>query len=209
MAATDILSLVEARAAVNLGSSQDRDTQLQTHVTAISQRIDKICGPVVNRTISAEAHNGGVWRIWLDHTPVSSVTTVLEYRHTTETELTAETNALKPGNAYLLDHQGLRYYIWRRSGGADTNFPTGRRNVLVTYVAGRGFADTASVDAKFKLAAEAVLRRTWKREQSAWGQSQDFFADVENPAPTLGFYKAVDPMVRELLEDEILPVAVA
>lgn len=207
MADSDLLTLAEARDAVNL-TGNDHDTELAVYVTAVSQRIDSLCGPVVNRTVTDELHDGGRARIFPRYTPVSSVTSITEYVSTTGTALTAETNATKPASGYLLDHTGTLSYIWRRSGGADRAFADGRRNVSITYVAGR-YASTATVEERFKTAAAGVLRRIWKREQSAWAQAANFFPDTENPAPSLRFFKAVDPIIAELLSDQLLTVAVA
>lgn len=205
MADNDILTLAEARTAVNLGTNTNQDTQLEQFLTGISQRIDILCGPVVIRTVTNERHDGGVERIFLDETPVSTVATVVEWRHTTSNSLTAESDSSKPADAYLLDNTENLYYIWRRSGGSDARFPEGRRNVVVTYDAGRA-ADTASVDDKFQVAASSILRRLWKREQSAWAQTSEFFSQVDDPATAdrfRGFFRTVDPVVKELLPDEL------
>lgn len=202
--ATDLLSLAEGRTAVNLGSSTNQDTELAQFISGISGRIDALCGPVVGRTITDEAHDGGKARIWFDFTPVLSVSTVTEYRQTEATSLTAETNASKPTDSYLLDRKGLYYYAWRRNTGVDSTYPAGRRNIVTTYTAGR-YADTASVDEQFKLAAASVLRRIWHRESSIWAQSPDWSQALDNPGPSVGFFKAVDPMIKELLADQLLP----
>lgn len=206
MATLDLLDLDEARRAVNLPSpsTSDADDDLKLFVSGISGRIDELCGPVVQRTITDEKHDGGRCRILLDLQHVSSVTSVSEWAGTTETTLAAETNASKPASGYLLDPVGPYGFVYRRASNGDATFPAGRRNVLVTYVAGR-YADTAAVDERFKLAASAVLRRVFKREQSSWAHTPDFFTDTENPRPGLMFYKAVDPMLIEFLADELLP----
>jgi hypothetical protein len=209
MAARDLLSMEEARRAVNLpnpASPSAHDDDLQLYVTGISGRVDKLCGPVVQRAVTGERHNGGRCKVLLAQQHVASVTSVAEWSGTTETTLTGETDASKPGAGYLLDSGagGIYAWVYRRSGDADAVFPPGRRNVIASYVAGR-YADTDSVDETFKLAAGAVLRRMWKREESSWAHAPDFFADTENPAPSLGFFKAVDPMLKELLADELLP----
>lgn len=207
MATRDLLTIVEARSAVNLpAASSTHDTDLQLFVTGISGRIDALCGPVVQRTITGERHNGGTSHVLLHYQHVASVTSVAEWVSGSATTLTEETDAVKPAQAFLLDPGEGGIYAWliRRAAGADARFPAGRRNIVVSYSAGR-YADTASVDATFKLTATAVLRRIWKREQSSWAHSPDFFADTEDPRPTLSFFKAVDPMVTELLADELLP----
>lgn len=205
MAATDLLTIVEARRAVNHPAGDtSHDVDLQLYITGISGRVDAICGPVVVRTVTGEEHNGGRSKILLDVQRVSSVTSVSEFSNTTETVLSEESNATKPTSGFLRHTVTPYDWIIRRSGNADATFPSGRNNVVVTYVAGR-HADTASVDETFKLAAASVLRRIWKREQSSWAQQRDFFPDTENPRPTLTFFKAVEPMIRELLADEVLP----
>lgn len=205
MAAADLLSLAEARSAVNLPTGAGaHDTDLQLFLTGLSRRIDQLCGSVVIRTVTAERHDGGSHRIWLEKSPASSITSVSEWLDTTETVLTSETDSVKPADAYLLGNTGPLSFIRRRNTGTDARFATGRENVVITYPSGR-YADTASVDELFKLAAASILRRIWKREQSSWAQEPDFFPDTENPRPGLQFFKAVDPMIMEFLADELLP----
>lgn len=203
--ALDVLTLEEAKTALNLKlDTYTHDAEVAMWVTAVSRRLDDICGPIVTRTVTEEIHSGGGSALWLYKTPVASITTLTEYSSTTGTVLTAETNTTKPDAGYLLDPEAGRVY--RRAGGGASTFTAGDRNIVVTYVAGR-FAGTASVDPKFKAAAGAVLRRLWSREQGAWARGADPF--LETGAGTVGFFKAVDPMVREFLADEVLPPVVA
>lgn len=210
MAATDILTIDEARTAVNLGGQSSQDAQLGMFVSGITGRIDDLCGPVVIRTVTDEAHDGGDRRIWLDESPVDSVTTVVEWLSTTSNNLTAETNSSKPASGFLLDHAGNAAYLIRRSSGSDTRFPAGRRNVVVTYEAGR-FASTSAVDGKFKLAVASILRRVYKRESAVWSHSPGAFSelDADTPTPSGMFFRALDPMVKEFLGDEVRPPQVA
>lgn len=186
--------------AVAAGGGGTHDTRLALWITAVSRRVDDICGPVVIRTVTNELHDGGRNTIVLDKGPVSSVTSVTEYDGTTATTLTAETNATKPTDAYLVEREGRVVFLRRRSSDADKDFEDGRNNIEVTYEAGR-YADTASVDAKFKEAASAVLRRIQKREGGAWAQGADPFARP----PEIGFFRAMDPMIEEFLGDELEP----
>lgn len=205
MAVNDLLTLVEARSAVNLPAGAGaHDADLQLFVSGLSRRVDQLCGSVVIRTVTAERHDGGTHRIWLEKSPASSITSVSEWLDTTQTVLAAETDGVKPADAYLLGNTGPLSFIRRRNAGTDARFARGRENVVATYQAGR-YADTASVDSLFKLAAGAILRRIWKREQSSWAQAPDFFPDTEDPRPGLQFFKAVDPMITEFLADELLP----
>lgn len=203
MAATDVLTLAEAKTAINQ-SGPTHDGEIALWVSAVSRRLDDLCGPVVIRTVTDEKHDGGGRFVQLRYTPCSKtsateITTAVEYDGTTERALTAETNAEKPTDGFLFDQTlGLLY---RRSGNIDARFAAGRLNVVVTYQGGR-YADTASVDERFKLTAGAILRRLWQREQGAWSTGGDPFTDQG----TVGFFRAMsDSVVTEFLSDELKP----
>ena len=206
-----LLDRIEAYEAINdtttaAAADSERDDEfIGIWVPAISRRIDELCGPVVKRTITDERHDGGRHVIRLRHVPISSVTTVTEYDGTAATVLAEETNETKPDDAYLVDGGRYDRDLRRRSGESDVNFAVGRRNVEVTYEAGR-YADTASVDPKFKMTAAAILRRLWSREAGAWAAGGDPFAEAGQGQ--VRFHKTVDPMVREFLADELRPPAV-
>lgn len=193
----DILTLAEAQTATSVTS--DHDSELALFVTSVSRRIDDLCGPVVVRTVTDELHDADGPLLFLRQPPVSSVTTVTEYLSGTGTVITAETVDTSGG---YLSRDGV---LARRSGFATTSW-NGR--ISVTYVAGR-YADTASVDAKFKMAASAILRRLWQREAAAWSRGGDPFAATELAPGGVGFFRAVDPMVQEFLAGELLAPVVA
>lgn len=204
--AIDLLTLAEGKEAVNLpASTSSQDDRLAQYITGISRRVDNLCGNVVQRTVTGEKHDGGGRvRILLFEHYAQAISSFVEYSNITETTLTAETNASKPANSYLLVNEEPYSFVYRRSSNSDKVFPKGRQNLVVTYLSGRA-ADTASVSEDFKLAAASVLRRVFKRESSSWSQTPQFFPDTENPSPQLTFFKAVDPMLRELLASELLP----
>lgn len=208
MALTDILNLIEARAAVNIPTGvTSQDSDLTLFVAGISSRVDALTGPVVSRSVTGERHSGmsaGRGRFMLDLQYVSAITSLSEWDGTTQTVLSAETDGVKTSSDYLLDSIGPYAIVYRRSNGTDAVFPAGRRNLVASYTAGR-FANTASVTEQFKLAVSAVLRRMWKREQSSWAQTPDFFDDTENPTQRLAFFRAIEPMLAELLADQLLP----
>lgn len=192
----DLLTLAEARAAINVDSGHT--AILEQTITGISRRIDEICGPVVVRTITDEIHYpSGNSPIFLDHQPVSSITSLIEYSSGTGTALTAEDH--DTSGTYLL-RDGM---IVRRSGFYTTSWYGS--TIKVTYVAGRA-ATTATVDARFKTAAAAILRRWWAREAPAWARGGDPFAQEGGG---IGFFKVVEPVVLEFLADEMRPPAVA
>lgn len=201
----DILTLNEAKSAINLAATNTaHDTELAQFVTAVSRRVDDLCGPVVVRTITGELHDGAGSIILLKQWPVSSVTTIAEWASGTSTALTVETLAAATANDYTVDTSiGA---VTRRSSWSTRTFAAGQANVVVTYVAGR-YANTAGVDPKFKLAAASVLRRLWKREAGAWAQTPDSLFSEEGVG--LAFFNAVDKVVDELLGDERKAPAVA
>jgi hypothetical protein len=93
---------------------------------------------------------------------VASVTTLTEHQGTTPLTLTVEAVTTSPSNGFLLDTSLGK--VVRRAGKRDWWFPSGRGNVVVTYVAGR-YASTLEVDQRFKRAALITLRNLWSREQ--------------------------------------------
>lgn len=196
----DLVTLAEGYRALNDKVSADAgagsyDTILAQWITAISRRIDDVCGPVVNRTITSEQHRGGRETIIPLHRPVSSVSSINEYEGTTAQALAAENLAggVTTGNDYWLDPDTS--IIYRRSSGRRWFFASNR--VIVTYVAGRA-ANTAAVDAKFKLAAGSILHRLWARDAGAWARG----GDPLGPDGEIGFFRAVDPMINEFLANE-------
>lgn len=202
----DLISLDEAKRALNIPLADTTfDTEVASYVTAVSQGLDDLCGPVVHRTITDEVHDGGLDYILPIRTPVASVTTVKQYLSGTATTLTAETVAVSTTNDYLLVAVGTHgATIRRRSTWSDSVFPAGRGNVVITYVAGR-FANTAAVSPKFKQGAAKMLAHMWRGDQGAG--TSTFGAPVDQPVFGLGF--AIPNAVVELLADERKPPAMA
>jgi hypothetical protein len=205
-AALDWLTLAEAKQALNIDAAVTTfDAEVASYVTAVSQRLDELTGAMVYRTITDETHHGGLASVTLNYRPVVSISAISEYAYTTQTTLTAETNATKPTSGYLLDaNWGVLY---RRSGGGDSLFPTGMGNVVVTYVAGR-YATTALVDPKYKQAAATFLAHLWRLEQ---GSGSATFGGVSETTSGLspGFGFAIPNRVMELVAEDLAPPAVA
>ena len=203
----DILTLDEAKRALNIPLADTSfDTEVASYVTAVSQRIDDLCGPVVQRTITGEAHDGGRSFIFPVHTPVASVTSIAQYLSGTATTLTAETVSTSTSTNYLLtDASTHASLIRRRSSWSDSVFTDGRANVVITYVAGR-FANTAAVSPKFKQGAAKMLSVMWKGDQGAG--TVTFGAPVgDDDLGIIGF--AIPRAVLELLAEEIRPKVIA
>lgn len=194
--ALDLLTLTEAKRAINLATTDTtQDDELRTLVAAVSLRLDRLCGPVVRRTVTDEPYDGGTTHLFLRHAPAAAtsattITAVKEYSGTSLTTLAAESVGTQPSAGYSFEQRtGI---LTRRAGGVDGTFADGRQNVLVTYSAGR-YADTASVAANFKQAAAITLAHVWRLEQG--------FAGVETELVGTGF--AFPRRALEFIRDEI------
>jgi hypothetical protein len=190
--AIDIISLAEAKAALNITAST-WDTELATYVTAASQAIDRLCGPVITRTITGETHHGGRHSIWLRHTPVVTISSIVEYDGTVATTLAAETNTAKTANDYAIDLATGR--VTRRQSNFASRFPIGMNNVVVTYTAGRG----AAADDRFKLACSLILANIWRGEQ---GSGTVTFGAPFEEAP-FGATFFIPNKARQMLVDDL------
>lgn len=201
MATLDILSLPEAKAALNLTGVTVHDAEIAPWVTATSLLLDRKIGPVVRRTITDEVLDGGRNFARTRLYPVTSFTTVTEYSGLTATVLTVETNLSHPASAYRPERYSsdptlYSGRIYRRATGSSTWYPTGSGNVVVTYVAGR-YADTATVDERFKAAARLTLQNLWNSQRPNLAQVGEF----EIPQSNWPKF-SVPNAVREMLADE-------
>jgi hypothetical protein len=202
VAANDLLTLAEAYRALNDQVSADRvsadpppspttrDLEMAVWVSGMSERIDDLCGPVVIRA-RTKTRMPGRERLLIEG-PVASVTS-LTYGDPPTT--------LDPAT-YELEVTKLLTIVHPKG----TVLPASRAGFTVTWQTGR-VADTASVSAKFKLAAGAILRRLNARDGGAWARGGDPF--TESGTGPVGFFRVVDPAVDEFLADELLPPAVA
>lgn len=188
MATTDVLSLDEAMTAISMtGSGARHAAQVALFVSAVSELLDSIVGPIVYRTITNEPHDtDGL--IVLNYQPVAAITSVTEYQSGSPSVLTAETSTVSGG--YLLRNGMLA----RRSGFSTTRW---YGPVAVTYTAGR-YADTASVGAKFKLTAMEIVSSEWQNYAAAWTRGDPFAAPDGG-----GLYgESVQKIVNKFLADE-------
>ena len=204
----DVITLAEGKSAVNIASSDtSQDTELAGYITAVSRRLDSLCGPIVVRTITAENHlTNGENRVRLRVVPINSITAVEEYdSQGTLLTLTGETKTSKPGDAYLVDPTTtVRQYLVRRSYGLNYTFPPSGW-LHVDYVAGR-YDTTALVDPVFKQAAAIMIANLWRREQGVGSNTFGNAGDMFNPLiPTF----AVPRAVLELLAEHLRPAGIA
>lgn len=202
----DVLTLTAAKQAINMSLTTSKDDdRLQRDITMISRVIDDACGPVVQRTVTAEQHDGGCPRIRLRRRPVVSITTVEEARIGAVATLTEQAFG-ETGDGYIApnwprDPSLKSGIIHRRRYGTDQVWWPGSSTVQVTYEAGR-FATTATVDPRFVECAGTILRRLWKRESGVWSRSPDFVSELDS-AVGVGFFRVAEPYIKELLWDEM------
>jgi len=204
----DVVTLAEGKSAINIASSDtSQDTELAAYITAVSRRLDSLCGPVVARTIAEEDHlTYGQHVIETRLRPIYTVQAVVEYDSAgVHTHLTEETITTKPADAWLIDPTTTaRFRILRRSEGLPYTYPEGGI-VRVEYQAGR-YANTAAVDPVFKQAAAIMIANLWRREQGVGSNTFGTAGDMFNPlVPTF----AVPRAVLELLAEYLRPAGIA
>lgn len=189
----DVVSLAEAKRMLSVGAVDTKDNDhLERLVTVVSRRLDKLVGPIVQRTVTAEQHDGCSGAVWTYLAPCEVITTVVEDGVTlSASDYHAE--------VYEPDPSLYRGEIVRLSGGWPTFWSPGFHNVQVTYTAGR-FEDTASVGAVYKEAAALMLKNLWRAYNENVGQVNEYDVPVSN-FPTF----AVPQVVRDLLHSELQP----
>lgn len=152
MAGTDLLTEGEAHDALRGLRGPTRDADVMVYVSAVSARLDDVCGPIVART-RTEYHRAGQVLI-LDYPPVGALTSVTTRIGTTVTTLTvgdlvvAGQVVTRPGYVFDADGPG----------------------VTVTYSAGR-CATTETVPNLFKVAARLFLQAIWRPAEGAGSET--------------------------------------
>ena len=194
MATRDLLTDAEARQILGIGAADtSKSDSLARAVTAVSDRICAAVGTVVAGTV-VDAFDGGCSTVWLRQPVYGTLTYVVEYDSTTAATLTAESNTSKPSAGYHLGT--LNGQLTRRDCNADSYFPAGRGNVVVSYTVGR-CASTATVPERFKEAAAVTLKNWWKMYEAGVARTGEYDMPHAN-FPTFAVPKAA----KELLGDE-------
>lgn len=203
----DLLTLAEGKAAIGQSANSEVGfvARLESAITAVSQRIVDLCGPVVTRTFTAETYDGGDGDIILRNAAwgdlaTTTIASLSEYDTSgAATALTAEDFDTKPADGYLI--VARRATITRRSSGGRYYFAPGIDNVVVTYTSLRA-ATTAAVPAIFKDAARTMLAHTWRQQGPQAGTAR---SDVDG-APIFGVAPfSVPRAVTDMLTHHIRP----
>jgi len=161
----------------------------------------------VRRTVT-EIHPGGDPYVVLEQVPASrtsttTLATVREWLGGTATVLTEETLAASSSAAFLFEVEtGILY---RRSNFGPSWFPS-RSRVEVVACAGR-FADTASVDARFKEACGIVVAHLWRAKAAGPAVAQESLSDGAAHYGVAPW--AIPKAAKDLLRDELRPPVLA
>jgi len=150
----------EVDAELNTDTSQN--SEIQGFIDSITRVVETIVGPV-NSTPYVEWHDGGSDTIVLKHVPVVSIDAITEYAGTSPTSLAGEALDASPATFSAAGYQfnpetGV---VYRTNMGAPYRFPAGRRNVKVSYHAGR-----SEVPANVREAALELIRLHWRPQRS-------------------------------------------
>jgi hypothetical protein len=167
-------------------------------ISAVSGRLDQLCGPVVVRSVT-DFRDGGDYTIYLNpiYLPVSSVTSVTEYQSGTAVTLTANTNTTAVADGYLLRTETGE--LTRRNGFYDQVFYPGRQNIRIVWSAGR-YATTATVGTQFKQAALICISHLWQAEN---GTRNTTFGGPEDGSFGPGW--AIPKRALDILGTEVRP----
>lgn len=195
MAALDIITEAEARAAIRLPTGQT--TEIQAMVSGLSAWVDQLCGPVVARSVTEVVSGPYSGPVLLTSTPVISITSVVE--HVGSTNTTIDTGD------YELASTGHYARLFRLSGGYDSAWTAGSRNFTVTLSSGR-YANTAAVGYDWKERFRSLLIEKWQYESATWQRNRGEFAADEFGNP-VGF--DAEARIRQLFASDLLPPGMA
>lgn len=196
MAELDIISLEEGQAAVKAFSATNAP-DLEATITGISGAIDEACGAVVAREVTelvSGPYSGG---LLLTSTPVLEVTGVVETSGVTPATLDeADWN---------LEADGHYARLFRLSGGYDSTWVRGRRNIAVTLMSGR-FESTADVSYRWREGFKSVLIAKWQWEAPMWARNRGEMQTDDGGFP-VPFN--LDAAIRAAFPLDVLPPGIA
>jgi hypothetical protein len=186
--ATDIVTLAEAKLQLNIPASDTTsDAELAGFISAATQPVEDVVGPVVNRT-AVDVFDGGRSQLLLTQRPVSSITSVVD------------TGATVSSGSYTFN--AASGVLTQIAGPSPLPFLVGVQSVTVTYVAGR-VANTAAVAASafgnMRLAALIIVQHLWDTQRPA--AAGPFTQGVDDYDPRYGF--SVPRRATELLGERV------
>jgi hypothetical protein len=155
-----IIGLAQARGGLRLPAGQTvSDEDLRDLIAAATPIMEDLCGPILSQTCD-ETHDGGRPNVRLLKAPIISVATVIESYGAGY----SRTLTLQPPDGGTFDSYGYSVdlrdgVITRRVSGVATVFVAGRRNIHVTYVAGRSV-----LPANLVRGTRRLIRWLWQTE---------------------------------------------
>jgi len=188
MAATDLLTIQEARSALRFGVTDvELEPELERLISSTSQLFDDYFGAMVARTVTAELHDtpraGRPVRLRVR--PAYSITTV-----------TVDGTAVA-SSGYTVGAGGDGNLLYRLTASQYSSWQAVQaQGISVTYDAGR-YADTASVPAKVKDAALLQLRHMVRPTQFGVNEISEFDTAAVVQV-TAGLSRGVKNMFPEL-----------
>lgn len=200
MAATDILSLAEARDYLAGLRGTAQDDKVANLVRTVSRRIDAACGAMVERAVT-ELHDGGRSRIRFRAGPAASITSASELIAGVATTVASTEYRLVLDNWELMRLVGAytASWSWRAVTSADVD-----QAVTVVFVAGR-FVDTASVDQDVKSAAGIYLQHLWRPAEGGGSQTYGGGGVAESSVvPTFDMPYVVSGMLSDYLRVPVI-----
>lgn len=185
-----------------LGISGD-DARLQTFIDGLTAALEYVAGPVIQRTITGEVHDGGADHIMLRVTPVVSVDAVHEYIGLADYSLSPEPlGSTVDMWGYSLDDPGKGLVVRRSSAGIPMPFLGGPRMVKVDYTAGR-----TTVPNNIKSAMLALIETNYdaltQGGRPAFRNSGMVLDDMQGAGAQMVRGFLVPNYVREMLADDL------
>jgi hypothetical protein len=196
-----IISLVDARLGLGLPTAATtKDDDLRSAILGATPIMEDLVGPILSRSCD-EWHDGGSASVRLLQAPCLSITTVVESWGTFTRTLTAQPldGTTFDAYGYTVDlNDGI---LHRRISGQSGIFNPGRRNIHVTYVAGR-----TVISENILKATRRLVRHFWQQEQQGGRPSIDSPESVAMTTTPSGF--AVPQVVVDLCAGDLRTVGI-
>lgn len=159
--APGLITLDDVHAHLNIPASDiSHDVELQGFIDAATAAISYATGPV-QPTVYSETRDGGSPVIMLDHPPIITVNSVIEYVGQVARTLTAQAPGATVDNyGYSLDDAVSGKLVRRSSAGTPMPFWGGPGAIVITYTAG-----IVSIPADVRMAALEDLRGLYQQTQ--------------------------------------------
>ncbi len=191
-----IISLADARAALGkVAGDTVKDEDLRSYILAATPIMENLVGPILTQS-QDQWYDGGSPIIMLTHVPVVSVASVTETfgANVIRTLIFQPLDGITPVDAFGYTIDLKSGALIRRVSGVAAPFAAGRRNVHVTYLAGR------VLTGNLLLAARLLVRQLWLISGQQ-GLRPAMGSPGSTPSAPVGF--AVPNAVIELCQPDV------